>query len=425
MICGLEGIEQEADIIIYGTGEAAKLFFIEIKKKRNDIRVKAFVDSYKKLGDLFSKPVINVSEVATFSECKIVIASMYHEEIADILREKGCNNFCVYKESCRFVELYDAFNLTDKSKLQILSKMPQLNDKSTYFVIATNIDHEGNAVIHDLDMNNFFEDSFSYTDQYDYMYEKAFKKYDKSKFSKICIVDAGCKGYCLAELVKYITVICRQNVQLFKIPFRVKLTSIVESKKLIFIDICKNGTSSTIAILDKIYSKQVKTEIRYKNLRNNVDVTSSAFNEYNKFTIVRNPYTRLASLYLHLMRVGSDEFLNSAFSKIIKPYTFSNFCKFIAICPDEFSNIHFESQTSILTTPEGVMKDVSFLRFENYAVEIAAFLAKAGEEIEVVHENRSRPSKCDYISDYYTPELIKLVNERYKDDFINFGYEFL
>lgn len=48
-----------------------------------------------------------------------------------------------------------------------------------------------------------------------------------------------------------------------------------------------------------------------------------------------------------------------------------------------------------------------------------------GEEVEVPHENKSRPNSVDYINDYYTPELIELVNRRYEQDFINFGYDFL
>ena len=192
-----------------------------------------------------------------------------------------------------------------------------------------------------------------------------------------------------------------------------------------FFEIAKNGSSSAVSLLEKLHAKYAVESDLYQNLRCRVDVTDPSFANYHKFAVVRNPYDRLASLHAHLMRFDKMEGLKLAFNKMLSPYSFENFCRFVCNCPDEFADEHFISQTSFFTVPEGMLKDITMLHMENYAEEMKNFFAMIGEEVEVPHKNKSRPDSVDYIKDYYTPELIELVNRRYEQDFINFGYEFL
>lgn len=418
--------EQGSDIIIYGTGQGAKSLFLELKKRRKDVHVKGFMDSYKDSGELFTIPIINVSEIESFAKCEVIIASMYSDDIAKFLIKKGRDDFYVYSESCRLSELYDSFCLIDADKLCIVDKLPLSKDKTIYYIFNIGINVEKEAVFKELGIDGLSKGTFSYTNVYDEMYLEAFREYKIGKFTEICIVDCGGKDYYLAELARHIISEYNEKLLMHKIPDRLKLCFIEESKKLLYINIPKAGGTSTADVFEQISNlpeKKLSNRV-YKDIANCVDVRNPFFDSYTKFTIVRNPYTRLASFYSHLMR-GKNCRMNPIFEKQLKSYDFASFCTFIANCPDEFSESHFKSQTSYLSTSDGLINDICVLHLENYDNEMKVLLAEVDGRINVPHKNRARPSKCNYMSDYYTPELIKLVNERYKEDFINFGYDFL
>ncbi|WP_031482100.1 sulfotransferase family 2 domain-containing protein [Maridesulfovibrio frigidus] len=424
-ISGFNKIEHGSDIIIYGTGLGAKSLFLEIKKRRKDLHVKAFVDSYKDSGELFSIPIINVLEIKSFAKCEVIIASMYYDDIGKSLIKNGREVFYVYRETSRWNELYDSFCSINLKKLCIVDKLPI--SKSIYYVFNLGIDVEKDVVFNELDINGLSEGSFSYTNADDGMNYEAFREYNKDEFTEICIVDFGGEADYLADLARHIISEYNENVLIYKIPARLKLCFIEESKKLLYIKMPKTGGTSTANIFDQI-SNRVEKELPnrvYKDVANCVDASSPFFDEYKKFTVVRNPYLRLASLYAHLIRSEESFHVAHVFRKKLKSFDFATFCKFVATCPDEFSEIHFKSQTSYLSTSEGLIKDLYLVRLENYENEMKVLFADVGEEIDVPHKNRSRPKKGNYLSDYYTPELIKIVNERYEEDFINFGYEFL
>ncbi|WP_031482099.1 sulfotransferase family 2 domain-containing protein [Maridesulfovibrio frigidus] len=389
--------------------------------------MKAFVDSYKNSGELCSTPIINVSEIGNFANCEVIIASMYYDDIAKLLIKKGRDDFYVYNESSRWNELCKFFCSIDVKKLCIIDKLHISKYKSTYYIFNTGLNVGKEAVFNELGINGLSEATVACTNVYDDMYREAFREYKKGEFTDICIVDYGGKDYYLADLARHIISEYNENVLIYKIPARLKLCFIEESKKLLYINIPKAGGTSTRAIFDQISNlaeKELPNSV-YKNFDNCVNVSNPFFDNYMKFTVVRNPYLRLASLYASILREGRSFHMRPFFEKKFKPLDFAKFCKFVANCPDEFSDPHFKSQTSYLSTSEGLIKDIFLVRLENYDEEMKAIFAEVGEEIDVPHKNRARPNKCNYIYDYYTPELIKIVNERYKEDFINLGYDFL
>ena len=74
-----------------------------------------------------------------------------------------------------------------------------------------------------------------------------------------------------------------------------------------------------------------------------------------------------------------------------------------------------------MNSPNTIVVD-KLARFENFDTEVKDILNKLGFTIaEMPHKNKTaRASYCDY----YNEKTKKIVEEIYKDDLENFGYEF-
>ncbi|WP_320174705.1 sulfotransferase family 2 domain-containing protein [Maridesulfovibrio sp.] len=425
-IHNLDDIEFGSDVVIYGLGGTAKELFFALNRTRPDVNIRCFMDSTSCSGELCCIPVFNVGTLNMFKDCKVVVASVFYEEIAEKLYAYGCKDFSVFVEHCCFLDVYrDLFEIPEK-KMSIFSSLPDMEDDDCLYVFNVSSRADGPGAVRNvlgdctsLPLKHFFVDLL------DYDHEQTFAAIDLSKVKDICIIDINGRKTQLAALAAYITSDLGRSISIYKSPIGIRNFSVIEGRKLLFLEICKNGASSSVGILRQIFDKYKDQCFQFKELRNCSDITDPYFEDYLKFAIVRNPYERLASLYAHVMREAPNKFLYPLLSKIVGQLNFEDFCRIIATCPDEFSDVHFMSQTAHLTLPEGLLDDFTLLRLENFADDMKSFFSALGEEIEIPHKNKSRPDKVDYIEDYYTPELIKLVNERYEDDFINFGYKFL
>lgn len=426
MIKNLAEIEHGAEIVIYGKGETGQELFAVLRRKRPDVEVKAFVDSYEDSGEICSTPIINVSEINVFEGCKIVIASMFYEEIARLLESSGYVEFSVFIKNNFIIDVYDDLDAINEGQMSMLDKLPDMDRMDCYYIINLGSGADAkNRVLTYMGRNDLSGVAHFFVTVLDYDYDELFKRMNAGGYDKFCIIDFDGRRTQLIGLARFLTCAQGKSVSIYKKKVESIGFSVLEGHKLLFLEVLKNGTSSTLHILDTLFEKDKLGRKRYQQLRQFGDVTDPFFMNYTKFAIVRNPYERLASLFVHVMRVAPDEFFYPAMSKFLVPFNFENFCRFVAGCPDEFADGHFKSQTSYFTLKGELRNDFKLLRMENYAEDIKNFFASIGEKVEVPHKNKSRPNKVDYMKDYYTPELIKLVNDRYRDDFINFGYEFL
>lgn len=171
-------------------------------------------------------------------------------------------------------------------------------------------------------------------------------------------------------------------------------------KKYLFCHIPKTaGRSIENVLFGKTYGGHYKLSQFNKFLTD--------YNEYYKFTIVRNPYDRLVSTYSYLQSgrmTGSKKY---------------KCCSFAAFCTKlhEFSGLdHIKPQSYFLDDKINYVG-----RFETLYNSYSEICKNINVTAELPHDNKS--SHKDYRS-YYTPELQKIVYDFYQDDFINYNYPF-
>lgn len=180
------------------------------------------------------------------------------------------------------------------------------------------------------------------------------------------------------------------------------------SKKWAFLHIPKTGgTSLTSLLLNEIDSKEVTI---HGDLGHFGDISN-----YFIFTLVRNPFTRIASAYQHNVRSGST----------------SNFKHFLEnISP---INLWYFPQSYFINHNSKGDRFINYIgRYENYEIDVKYVLNKIGvSNIKIPHENKNpiydRHPNIDQQNYYkllYKDKWCKdWVLERYKNDFKIFNYD--
>lgn len=154
----------------------------------------------------------------------------------------------------------------------------------------------------------------------------------------------------------------------------------------------------------------------------------NCYKKFFKFTFVRNPYERLVSCYenkYHTDRrsigrtLAEYHFDSYPFGILKKDKGFTNFAIRLCLIPDKFADEHFRSQYFQLYTKDGECLVDCVGHFENIVNEYETISKKYGFD-SLQHYNKATSEKWQ---DYYNPFTAWLVFERFKKDFIAFGYE--
>ena len=188
---------------------------------------------------------------------------------------------------------------------------------------------------------------------------------------------------------------------------------IKDTDKALFLHIAKTGGSSITTALNpyiiKYGSPSMPPTTEYlKSLK-------------LRFSFVRNPYTRFASVVLNSGYATPETFDEFMFNKFLPNYVKMSEDWF---SPDNYDWFHLIPQHKFLYH-DGKL-EVDFLgRFENLEEDYEKLCEKLlsdGEDIPALpHDNKSSTSGTDY-EKFYTPETKEMVTKAYKEDFKLFEY---
>jgi hypothetical protein len=205
------------------------------------------------------------------------------------------------------------------------------------------------------------------------------------------------------------------------------------NNKYLFVHINK----SCGGIITKNFKKcgDVKITGKHRTLQDMLNIALIDFN-INKenlyiFTIVRNPWARMLSMYLfyHKSNYNSPEFF-SGNTKIDN--NFNNWIEYIYSNEFDRTRIHsavniykccFSNQLNWVKDDDSkIINNVHIFKVED--LDIHKFLT---EELNLKNANgnaKIHPTKHKHYSQYYNNKSINLVAEHYKDDIEYFNYKF-
>tara|TARA_R110002020_G_scaffold3383_1_gene15144 strand:+ start:49 stop:585 length:537 start_codon:yes stop_codon:yes gene_type:complete len=175
---------------------------------------------------------------------------------------------------------------------------------------------------------------------------------------------------------------------------------IIDKYKAIFIHIPKNAGTS----IEKYFSNEsfrVQPE-KHADIYEIKRKFKNSYNNYKKFTIIRNPYDKMVSWYFYLKRnLGNYNVIE--FNDWIKD-------------PSKFW--HANDPISYLKHQhKWIDNTVKIIKFENLDKELNSFF---NEQINLPITNKSNH---DHYLKYYNKESLNIIYDRYKEDFEKFNYK--
>lgn len=151
------------------------------------------------------------------------------------------------------------------------------------------------------------------------------------------------------------------------------------------------------------------------------------------FTIVRNPWERMLSMYLfyHPNNYNSPEFFSG---KAEIDNDFNNWIKWIYSPEFNITRKHgvinirkfcFSNQLNWISNSKGEMyPDVKIIRFENIKNELRDLFKNVMKLEKINLDTKIHPTKHKHYSEYYNDETRQLVADNYSKDIEYFNYTF-
>lgn len=149
------------------------------------------------------------------------------------------------------------------------------------------------------------------------------------------------------------------------------------------------------------------------------------FNDYFKFTIVRNPYDRIVSAFFFLKSGGRNERDREWAARNLNDYdNFSDFVYNGLRTENVKKALHFQPQYLYLCKPGSLVPEVDFIgRFEELEKDYNYIQEKLGiQTSDLPHLNKSK-RKSDY-REFYDEKTRSIVASVYQEDLNIFNYGF-
>jgi len=176
---------------------------------------------------------------------------------------------------------------------------------------------------------------------------------------------------------------------------------IIDKYKSIFVHIPKNaGTSIETFFANNSFRIQPNKHADIFEIKRKF---KNSYNNYRKFTIIRNPYDKMVSWYFYLKRNLGENY---------------NIVKFNEWIKNPSKLWHIEDPISYLKPQhEWVDETVEILKFENLNKELSKFFDK---EIKLPIINKSNHK---HYLNYYNKESLDIIYNKYKKDFEKYNYK--
>lgn len=166
-----------------------------------------------------------------------------------------------------------------------------------------------------------------------------------------------------------------------------------------------------IHFLKKINHK--RRQKKFVNPKNKWTVTKGQYNEYFKFTVIRNPWERIFSWYKNVMK---DENKKGK-QKVVSKSSFEGFVRRHA------GKRHLMPQLDFIREYNGKINMDYIIKFENLTNDFQYVISKLRLPPQQHLPHEVKGIKMDY-RDYYNKATIKIVEEVYKEEIVLFKYSF-
>jgi hypothetical protein len=209
--------------------------------------------------------------------------------------------------------------------------------------------------------------------------------------------------------------------------------------KFIFIDICKNaGTSISASFVDQF--PNIIFEGKHHSIKNytaigHIDsnkVTCSALNpdiinDYFLFSVIRNPWDRMVSLYL--WGVNRNEKDSRELEIWWRGYSFEKFIKQVSENKhNEYNGHRYKTQLEWVSDHDSNILVDFFMMYENLDKDFSELLSKLNlPQFSLLKHNtaysKSGQTRKHY-SHYYNNLTAEIVSRKYAEDIKYFNYQF-
>lgn len=150
----------------------------------------------------------------------------------------------------------------------------------------------------------------------------------------------------------------------------------------------------------------------------------SEFRSFFKFTVVRNPWDRLVSAFFFLKEGGLNKHDKTWAEKNLSNYScFEDFVKKWVSEKNIKSWIHFKNQTSFIFSGNSISVDC-IIRMEELEKDFPNLCAILGVQRSSIRKENIRSNRRKDYRFYYNDATREIVEKVYKDDIVNFGYDF-
>jgi hypothetical protein len=190
--------------------------------------------------------------------------------------------------------------------------------------------------------------------------------------------------------------------------------TISKEKKVIFFHIAKTGGSSIYDLLSKngfnegiLSNKKLDYDIKVKYFSDILD----QWDEYYKFTFVRNKYDQLVSLYNYdkalLNQISFEDFI----------------IKHVCNISEYYPNYDYWIDQHFLTTVDNNPIFDFVGNFNNYRDDLKYVCGNINIEYEDIRKNIGTYDRNKKYADYYTPQLKALVDKKFEKEIEYFDWE--